>query len=115
MWLCTKLGFFSIVAKTRTEVHVRARSEQDLVNLRLHCTCRVPLASSWKIHRTEPADYRWRIVLHARQLPALLEALAASIDYSNFKAVIHQTPHQSNKGDAYWDFHATMERWQNAD
>ena len=112
MWLCTKLGFFSIVAKTRTEVHIRARCEQDLVNLRLYCTGRVPLASSWKIHRTQPADYRWRIVVGPRQLPAIMETLAASLDYSNFKSEIAAKPDQRDKLAIYSAFHHDLEAWQ---
>lgn len=112
MWLCTKLGFYSIVAKTPTEVHIRARAKKDLENLRRKAIARVPGASAWKIHRTEPADYRFRIVIHASDLPAVMQALAASIDYSNFKAVIHKTADQRDKGDVYWDFHTAMEHHQ---
>jgi len=112
MWLCTKLGFFSIVQKTPAEVHIRARAKKDLENLRRHCTCRVDAASAWKIHRTEPADYRFRIVVGPRELPAIMSALAASLDYSNFKGVVAATPDQRDKLSIYSAFHHDLERWQ---
>ena len=33
MWICSQLGFFSIVRKTPGEFHIRARLRRDLVNL----------------------------------------------------------------------------------
>jgi len=57
MWLCTKYGFYSITRKRECEWHVRGRCEQDLVNLKKACQLEQPVL------RTEPADYRWRIVI----------------------------------------------------
>lgn len=112
MWLCTKLGFFSIVAKTDTEVHIRARVKKDLENLKLHCTVRVPGASSWPIHRTAPADYRFRIVIAPMDLAGVMTTLAASLDYSNFKGVIASTPDQREKLGIYSEFHHDLEELQ---
>lgn len=117
MWLCTKLGFFSIVQKTPTEVHVRARAKQDLENLKAHCIGRVGTAgsgcvSNWKIHRTIDADYRYRVVIAPRHLPDLMSALAASLDYSNFKGVIASTADQRDKLAIYSAFHHDLEHWQ---
>lgn len=113
MWLCTKLGFYSIVCKTSTEVHIRARTRKDLENLKRHCTARVPGASAWKIHRTEPADYRFRVVVPPLDLPDIMQALAASLDYSNFKGVIASTPDQREKLGIYTAFHHDLEDHQN--
>lgn len=113
MWLCTKLGFYSISAKTDTEVHIRARCEQDLINLRRHCTGRVPVASSWPIHKSEPADYRWRIVIHARDLGQVMISLSKTIDYSNFKGIVAGRPDQREKLGIYTAFHHDLEHWQN--
>ncbi len=117
MWLCTKLGFFSIVQKTPTEVHVRARAKQDLENLKRHCIGRVgsagDCAATWTIHRSERADYRWRIVISPRHLADLLAALAAALDYSNFKGMIASTPDQRDKLAIYSAFHHDLEDWQN--
>lgn len=113
MWLCTKFGFYSIVEKGRGEIHVRARCKRDLENLRRLCTGRVSGSSAWKIHRTEPADYRFRIVVGADALQEIMSALAGSLDYSNFKGVISARPDQSDKLGVYSAFHHDMERWQN--
>ncbi|WP_043586347.1 hypothetical protein [Geminisphaera colitermitum] len=112
MWLCTKIGFYSIVQKLPNEFHVRARCERDLVNLRRHCTASIPGASAWQIHRSEPADYRWRLVVGAGEIAAIFAALSASIDYSNFKSEIACTPGQRDKLAAYSAFHHDLERWQ---
>ena len=113
MWLCTKLGFFSIVRKTPTEVHIRARAEHDLENLRRACGWRIPGAPSWRIFRSEPADYRFRIVIAPDQLAEVMTVLAASLDYSNFKGVIAGTPDQRDKLGIYSDFHHDLQELQN--
>jgi len=114
MWLCTKLGFFSIVAKTPAEVHIRARAEKDLHNLRRLVYLRNDVtASRWKIHRTSPADYRWRIVIRPEELTVVLHALAMDLDYSNFKGVIASRPDQRDKLAIYSAFHHALEHWQN--
>lgn len=113
MWLCTKLGFYSIVLKTPGEVHIRARCKKDLENLKHHCTARVRGASVWKIYRTEPADYRYRIVIRSDSMPELMLALADTLDYSNFKGVIASTPDQREKLGIYSAFHYDLEYQQN--
>lgn len=115
MWLCTKLGFFSIVRKAPDEFHVRARCENDLKNLRKAVAKHVHRpAARWKIHRSEPADYRFRIVVSTAYLQGVMQTLAMELDYSNFKGVIAQTDDQREKLPIYSDFHHRMERFQNA-
>lgn len=107
MWICSKFGFFSVVQKAPDEYHVRARCRKDLTNLKKAS------GITAKIHRSEPADYRFRMVLHEGQWRIAGAALLASIDYANFKGIIAQTPHQADKLSAYSAFHHDMERWQN--
>lgn len=115
MWLCTKLGFYSIVRKAPDEFHVRARCERDLVNLRKAVEKRLHKpAARWKIHRSEPADYRFRIVISAVSLQGVMQTLAQELDYSNFKGIISATEDQREKLPIYSDFHHDMEQFQNA-
>ena len=91
MWLFTKQGFYSIVGKGEQAFHVRARARKDLANLnRLART-------KYTIHRSEDADYRWRMVVTGDEARALIAKLAADIDYSNFKGVVARTPGQQDK------------------
>ena len=116
MWLCTQLGFYSIVRKAADEIHVRARAKQDLLNLRKHLADYIgPRVRKWKIHRSEPADYRWRIVIRDVDMNDLFAGLSYSIDYSNFKGVISSRQDQRDKLPIYSDFHHDMERWQNGE
>lgn len=124
MWLCTKLGFFSVVQKHPDEFHVRARFRRDLVNLvdawgdrhDEDLKAHGPAAHKWKtpkIHQTAPADYRYRIVLTAHQWAEVARVIFASIDYPNFKGVISVTDDQRAKLAAYTNFHHAMETMQN--
>jgi hypothetical protein len=113
MWLCTKLGFYSIVEKLPGEFHVRARSERDLKKLKAAVAGQVgEKLTRWKIHRTAPADYRFRIVVSRSSLDAIMVTLAAELDYSNFKGVIAKTEDQRDKLSTYTRFHGEMEDWQ---
>lgn len=113
MWLCTKLGFYSIVLKAPDEVHVRARFKKDLDNLRAAVIRDIDKsARRWKVIRTEPADYRYRMIVSTVSLQAIMQVLAMSLDYSNFKGVISVTQDQRDKMDAYFTFHHDMERLQ---
>lgn len=114
MWLCTQHGFYSIVRKNEREVHIRARCKEDLENLRRICTGVVGTAASWNIHRTEPADYLWRIVIPPSMLPDVLFTLAEQLDYSNFKGVVAALPDQRAKLGIYTAFHHDLEDWQNS-
>ena len=107
MWICSKFGFFSVVQKAPGEFHVRARCRQDLMNLKREARLR-----NLKVHRSEPADYRFRIIASRGQWEALSAALFASVDYSNFKGVIASTSEQRDKLPTYSAFHHDMERWQ---
>lgn len=94
MWIASKFGFFSIVAKGE-EFHVRARVKQDLEQLlteiKLHEPVQVWLG----------ADYRYRVIVGATDIPTIFQKLAESIDYNNFKSMIEANPAQRAKKYAY--------------
>ncbi len=69
---------------------------------------------AWKIHKTEPADYRSRIVVDPKRVPESLAALAETLDYANFKGVIESTDDQRDKLAVYSAFHHDLDRWQTA-
>jgi len=95
MWLCTSIGFFSIVRKDGA-CHVRARVRSDLERL----ADRAGLDRS-RIEEWPQADYRWRILATGAELGTVMAALADTVDYPNFKSRIHATPHQDAKSTAY--------------
>lgn len=94
MWIASKFGFYSIVAKA-DGVHVRARVKQDLEQL-LAATDIAETIQVW-----HGADYRYRVVVGADKLPAIFLKLAESIDYDNFKNMVHASPTQKTKYYAY--------------
>jgi hypothetical protein len=115
MWLCTKLGFYSVVRKASGEIHVRARCKRDLEILKKSVGTLVGKSSvrPWKIHRTEPADYRYRMIVTETGLHGIMTTLATELDYSNFKGEIASSGlDQSDKIGVYSHFHHEMERWQ---
>ncbi|GAA5146357.1 hypothetical protein GCM10023213_39270 [Prosthecobacter algae] len=90
MWLCTQLGFLSIVRKEPDTFHIRARCREDLDQLGAACTG-TPIASY------AGSDYPWRILCPAADLPRFMSALTTSIDYGNFKSAIALSPtHRPN-------------------
>ncbi|HKK17085.1 MAG TPA: hypothetical protein VJ952_00270 [Opitutales bacterium] len=95
MWLATKHGFYSIVEKTPTKFHIRARVRQDLDNLRQLT------GSDWEILEWPLADYRFRVIVDRKGFVEVMGALALSLDYPNFKAQIANTPDQRTKLEAF--------------
>ncbi len=106
MWLCSQLGFFSIVRKDAATFHIRARSRADLEQLAKAAGTGSPVASF------KGSDYPWRILCRADELPAFMQALTASIDYGNFKSAIGSSPTQRPKLSTYHDIHHRMVEWQ---
>ena len=107
MWLCTQLGFFSVVRKQPGTFHIRARCREDLEQLARATGTGTPIASY------AGSDYPWRIICPATDLPRFMNALTASIDYGNFKSAIAASPTQRPKLTAYHDIHHRMVEWQN--
>lgn len=106
MWLCTQLGFFSIVRKDADTFHIRARCREDLYQLANAAGTGIPIASY------AGSDYPWRILCPATDLLQFMSALTTSIDYGNFKSAIAGSPAQRPKLSAYHDIHHRMLEWQ---
>ncbi len=106
MWLCTQLGFFSIVRKDADTFHIRARCMGDLDALSDAIGLPEPVPSF------EGSDYPWRILCDSGDLTRMFALLAASITYDNFKSSIARHPTQKRKIAAYHDIHHRMVEWQ---
>jgi hypothetical protein len=111
MWLCTKIGFFSIVKKD-DGYHVRARVRKDLENLQALLK-KVDVVLP-EIERWPTADYRHRIRLgnSPKALQWILIQFAEDLDYANFKGVIAGNDEQRNKLRAYSQLHHEGCKWQ---
>lgn len=105
MWICSQLGFFSIVRKP-DGWHVRARLRADLQGLLAAAGLDLPV-QEWP-----QADYRWRVIAEAGQVTAVFAALAASVDYPNFKSRIAALPGQRAKLEAYHGLWHELHRLQ---
>jgi hypothetical protein len=106
MWLCTQLGFYSIVRKEPDTFHIRARCRQDLDRLVQAAGVGTPIASY------VGSDYPWRVICPAADLPKFMSTLSSSIAYGNFKSAIAASPAQRSKVSAYHDIHHRMVEWQ---
>jgi hypothetical protein len=107
MWVCSKLGFFSIVKKGRPDTwQVRARSESDLQLLVNAATLNTDILS------TPTSDYAYRIVVDTEDLSRVFAVLVYSIDYPNFKSCLETVPQQQDKLGAYHEFWAKMRKLQ---
>jgi len=80
MWLCTQLGFFSIVRKQPYTFHIRARCLADLNML----SNSIGLPSLVAPH--PGSDCSWRISCDAGDLTRLFALISARINYGNFKS-----------------------------
>jgi hypothetical protein len=107
MWICSKLGFFSIVKKDGGW-HVRARERGDIEALKQAIGLRVPI-EEWP-----DADYRWRLNVGKIGLRRIYQAFEDSVDYPNFKSEIGASPSQRFKLSIYGGFWADMQRFQEA-
>jgi hypothetical protein len=86
MWLFTTIGFFSVVADLAhpDTLKVRARAREDLEALRDH------YLPDLEIVETGHTDYRFRAFVHRDEWTHAVRALAADIDYPNFKSAVGQ-------------------------
>ncbi len=106
MWLMTTYGFFSIVRKGEQEFHVRARVKEDLERLRAAAGLTEPVLT------TRPADYRYRLVVGQDGIRRIMDILARSITYPNFKEQVGRQPDQKDKLPAYHRIWEIMDRLQ---
>ena len=113
MWLCTDLGFFSVVRKGANQYHIRARVRRDLENLKTALA--VDLSAHLPdIQRWPTADYRWRVVVTFESWAFIGNYLIRAISYDNFKSRISSLPDQRHKLRAYHElWHAGVD-WQEA-
>jgi hypothetical protein len=112
MWIASTLGWFSIVTDSKRpgRMLVRARCRQDILNL--YDAHAAALSSIEKPTSDESRDYRWRMSVSREDWIVLAGRLAAAVDYSNFKSVVHDRPDQGNKSMAYMDVWRTMYQLQ---
>lgn len=105
MWLMTKLGFYSIVEKTRGEFHIRSRARVDLENL-----VRVMPAAALipEVVSTPHNDYPFRLVVPGWWASAALGSLGHGINYVNFKDEVARRSDQREK--PYHEVWAVMRR-----
>ncbi len=107
MWLCTSLGFFSIVKKGQPNTwQIRSRTQQDLENLISAAGLKTDV-----IH-TPQGDYAFRAVVDRKQRDQVFAVLADSVDYPNFKDRVAELPDQRKKLEAYHSFWAGMFKLQ---
>jgi hypothetical protein len=112
MWIATKIGFYSIVLRPEKEgaknnvYHIRARTGADIDAV---ISLLEPiLKRSLQLFETPDVDYHWRIILKPEELAPALAALAATVDYPNFKDEIHASGTQAEKLDAYSDLWSAL-------
>ena len=78
MWLCTQIGFFSVVRKSADVYHIRARVRRDLENLKgmmaVDLGATLPDIQEWPA-----ADYRWRIIVGAAAWARIGLALVSGV------------------------------------
>jgi hypothetical protein len=107
MWICSRLGFFSIVRKEQPETwQVRARCERDL------CELLEAAGLDLEIVANAQADYAFRFAVDSKGLSRVFGVLGHSIDYPNFKGCIAAIPHQRDKLAVYDDFWSGMRAYQ---
>lgn len=94
MWICSKLGFYSIVRKP-DGYHVRARTEGDLKRLLQVAGLRT------KVEDWPDADYRWRVRITGPVCQKVMSALGDTVDYPNFKNEILKSDTQVRKLSPY--------------
>jgi len=107
MWICSKLGFFSIVKKGPPDSwQVRARSESDLRTLLTAAGLKTDILP------TPGSDYAFRFVVDTEDLSRVFAVLVYSIDYPNFKSCLETLPQQQDKLAVYHEFWSQMRKIQ---
>ena len=111
MWICSTLGYFSIVRSDRdpNAFLVRTRTARDLDTLK------AAVGIEKEIIVLPNTDYAARIIVDAEELGKIFSTLQSSIDYSNFKNKIYATPSQKDKSDSYGEIWRVMYQYQSED
>lgn len=113
MWIFTRHGFFSIVAKTSDPetLKVRGRCRADLDALLAFVAREAPglRADFSKIVETPLRDYGFRVFVPRASWAAVASILASDIDYTNFKREVHGDPARDRAYICVW---SAMNRFQ---
>lgn len=106
MWLITTRGFFSVVAHRddADSVLVRARVRSDLESL-------AELVPGIEIEHTPRADYEWRASMPRSEWERVAAALAAEVDYPNFKNAVAELQGKT-RASLYAEVWLTLRRLQ---
>lgn len=97
MWLATTRGFYSAVLWDDGRICVRARARGDLERLR------ELVPGMTKVARSPNADYRFRAWCSREDWQGAVAALAAEVDYPNFKNAVAKTdPDRSHLYGSVW-------------
>lgn len=111
MWLFTNFGFFSIVQKgTPDRLTIRGRSRQDLETLVRRYGSLLGVGPE-AIVDSPAGDYCCRVGVDKADFSAAMAAIAADIDYSNFKDSVHQEQGH-DRAHIYMDVWSTMYEFQ---
>lgn len=96
MWVFTKKGFFSVVEDrdNKDRVIVRARSINDIERMAYLLTVEPEITLS--------ADYPFRLRCSKEEWATVMQYLATSIDYDNFKNTIKDDPIRSECYTRIW-------------
>jgi hypothetical protein len=108
MWICSTLGYFSIVQSDRDSnaFLVRTRTARDLDTLK------AAVGIDKEIIVRPNTDYAARIIVNGEELGRIFSTLQSSIDYSNFKNTIYATPSQKDKSESYGEIWRVMYQYQ---
>lgn len=119
MWIFSRYGFFSAVCGRQPDglrlekdrILVRARDRRHLQALKERFQ---DLLDGCDIRQSAGTDYAFRIVVDKHHWARVVTALAAEIDYGNFKAEVasHQGDEGSDYEDALHEVWAVMRRLQ---
>src|SRR5262245_35870495 len=108
MWICSKLGFFSVGRRGSAECwEIRACMEQDVREL---------LAASGmvsEIRRTPDSDYGFLIEVDRAGLDRLMGALAETVDYRSLQDAVGSLAAQREKLSAYEAFSESLRHIEN--
>ena len=120
MWIFTKYGFYSAVRArqgdgghgagldpARVMVRARLRAHLDALKERFP-----DLLGDCEIRESRHADYRWRIFVDQARWAQVTEALAADIDYGNFKSEVHRVHGHDDYEHALHDVWSVMHEIQ---
>ena len=108
MWICSTLGYFSIVKSDREEDRflVRARTPLDLEILKRET------GLTNEVVVLPDTDYAARLIVSGEELGAIFGTLERTIDYRNFKDRIKDTLEQRDKGESYGKVWNVMFQYQ---